>query len=326
MSRITAIVALLLLTAPLDVEGQQQQAASPRRIGVLMHQTLTDEFVPLFAAFRRGLREAGYVEGRNVEIAWQDARGRHDHLPLLAAELVRVKVDTIFAVGPQALTVAKNATTAIPIVAIDLESDPVEGGFVASLARPGGNITGVFLDLPELMGKWLELVRDLTPGLGVAVLWDPTTGVFQLRAIEAAAKSMGLRLEVFPIREPKDFDDAFRVALTHRVNSIVVISSPLMLVSSKRIAEFARMNRLPAVSMFRAFPLSGGLISYGPAFPEAWQRIGIQVGRILGGAKPANVPAERPTRFELVINLKTAQVMGLTIPPSVRLRADEIIE
>src|SRR5688572_16554412 len=199
LTTITAIVALLLLTAALDVEAQQQ-AASSRRIGVLMHQTLTDEFVPLFAAFRQGLRQAGYVEGRNVEIAWQDARGRHDRLPHLAAELVRVKVDAIFAVGPQALKVAKNATNAIPIVAIDLESDPVEGGFVANLARPGGNITGVFLDLPELMGKWLELVRDLTPTPRVAVLWDPTTGVFQMRAIEAAAKSMGLRLEVFAIR------------------------------------------------------------------------------------------------------------------------------
>jgi putative tryptophan/tyrosine transport system substrate-binding protein len=316
MSGIRAIVALLLLTATLDLEAQQQ-AASARRIGVLMHQTLTDEFVPLFAAFRQGLRQAGYVEGQNVEITWQDARGRHDQLPPLAAELVRVKVDAIFAVGPQALKAAKNATNALPIVAIDLESDPVEGGFVANLARPGGNITGVFLDLPELMGKWLELV---------AVLWDPTTGLSQIRAIEAAAKSMGLRLEVFPIREPKDFDEAFRVAMTHRVNAIVVISSPLMLVSSKRIADFARTNRLAAVSMFRAFPLAGGLISYGPAFPEAWQRIGMQVGKILGGTKPADLPVERPSRFELVINVKTAQAIGLTIPRLVRLRADEVIE
>lgn len=324
MSRITAVV-LLLLTVALDVAAQQRPA-SPRRIGVLMHQTLTDEFVPLFAAFKQGLRQTGYVEGRNVEIAWQDARGRHDQLPHLAAELVRVKVDAIFAVGPQALKVAQNATKAIPIVAIDLESDPVEGGFVANLARPGGNITGVFLDLPELMGKWLELMRDLTPAPHVAVLWDPTTGVFQMRAIEAAARSMGLRLEVLPIREPKDFEDAFRIAMTHRVNSIVVISSPLMLVSSKRIADFARTNRLPAVSMFRAFPMAGGLTSYGPAFPEAWQRNGIQVGKILEGAKPANLPVERPSRFELVINLKTARAIGLTIPPSVRLRADEVIE
>jgi len=325
MSRIRAIVALLLLTAPLDLEAQQQ-AASTRRIGVLMHQTLTDEFVPLFAAFRQGLRQAGYVEGQNVGITWQDARGRHDHLPPLAAELVRVKVDAIFAVGPQALKAAKNATNALPIVAIDLESDPVEGGFVANLARPGGNITGVFLDLPELMGKWLELVRDLTPAPRVAVLWDPTTGLSQIRAIEAAAKSMGLRLEVFPISDPKDFDETFRVTMTHRVNAIVVISSPLMLVSSKRIADFARTNRLPAVSMFRAFPLAGGLISYGPAFPEAWQRIGIQVGKILAGTKPADLPVERPSRFELVINVKTAQAIGLTIPRSVRLRADEVIE
>jgi len=318
-------VALGILTAPLAVEAQQQ-AGSVRRIGVLMYQTMTDEFVPLFAAFREGLRQAGYVEGQNVDIAWQDARGRHDRLTPLAGELVRLKVDAIFAVGPQALKVAKNTTGALPIVAIDLESDPVEGGFVASLARPGGNITGVFLDLPELMGKWLELVRDFTPASRVAALWDPTTAMSQMKAIEAAAKSMALRLEVFQISEPKDFDDMFRVARSHRVNAIVVLSSPLMLVSSKRIADFARTNRLPAVSMFRAFPLAGGLMSYGPAFPEAWQRVGIQVGRILGGMKPAELAVERPSRFELVINLKTAKALGLKIPQSLLGRADEVIE
>jgi ABC-type uncharacterized transport system substrate-binding protein len=325
MSKLATVVVLLLLAAPLGIEAQQQ-VASPRRIGVLMYQTLTDEFVPLFAAFREGLRQAGYVEGQNVEIAWQDARGRHDRLPPLAAELVRLKVDTIFAVGPQALRAAKDTTTALPVVAIDLESDPVESGFVANLARPGGNITGVFLDLPELMGKWLELVRDLTPAPRVAALWDPTTASSQMKAIEAAAKSLALRVELFPIREPKDFDDTFRLAKRPRVNAIVVISSPLMLVSSKRIADFARTNRLPAVSMFRAFPLAGGLMSYGPAFPEAWQRIGIQVGKILGGAKPGDLPVERPNRFELVINLKTAKVIGLTIPSSLRLRANEVLE
>ena len=325
ISQITAIVALLLLAAPLGVDAQQQ-SASVQRIGVLMYQTMTDEFVPLFAAFREGLRQAGYVEGRNIAIVWQDARGQRDRLPALAAELVRTKVDAIFAVGPQALKVAKDTTAALPIVAIDLESDPVERGFVANLARPGGNITGVFLDQPELMGKWLELMRDLMPALRVGALWDPTTAESQMKAIEAAAKSMALRLEVFQIREPKDFDGMFRVARNPRVNAIAVISSPLMLVSSKRIADFARTNRLPALSMFRAFPLAGGLMSYGPAFPDAWQRIGIQVAKILGGAKPADLPVERPSRFELVINLKTANVIGLTIPPSVRLRVNEVIE
>ena len=325
MSRLTTVVLLLLLTAALGVEAQQQ-AGSVQRVGILMYQTMTDEFVPLFAAFREGLRQAGYIEGRNVEIVWQDARGRHDRLPGLAAELVRLKVDVIFAVGPQALRVAKSTTGALPIVAIDLESDPVADGFVANLARPGGNITGVFLDLPELMGKWLELMRDLVPAPRVAALWDPTTAVSQMNAIKTAAKSMALRLEVLHIREPKEFDDAFRVARSPRINAIVVISSPLMLVSSKRIADFATANRLPALSMFRAFPVAGGLMSYGPAFPEAWQRIGVQVAKILGGAKPADLPVERPSSFELVINLKTANVIGLTIPPSVRLRVHEVIE
>jgi len=243
-TRLTAIVALLLLTAPLAVNAQPQ-SGTVRRIGVLMYQSRTDEFGPLFAAFRQGLREAGYVEGQNIAIEWQDARGSHARLPALAAELVRLKVEAIFAVAPQALKEAKNTTGALPIVAIDLESDPVEGGYVASLARPGGNVTGVFLDLPELMGKWLELVKDVTPvsNISVAALWDPTTATPQVKAIEAAAKSLALRLKVFQIREAKDFDKTFGTAKSARVNAIVVLSSPLMLVSSRPIADFARTNR-----------------------------------------------------------------------------------
>ena len=323
ITRRITIVALLLLTAPLVVEAQTGKV---RRIGVLMYQSMTDEFVPLFAAFRQGLRETGYVEGQNIAIEWHDARGSQDRLPALAAELVRLKVETIFAVGPQALKEAQNTTRAIPIVAIDLESDPVEGGYVANLARPGGNVTGVFLDLPELMGKWLGLVRDIRPASRVAALWDPTTAAPQVKAIEAAAKSMALRLEIFQIREAKDLDKTFGAVKRARVNAIVVLSSPLMLVSSRRISDFARTNRLPAISMFRAFPLAGGLMSYGPVFPDAWQRLGIQVSKILGGMKPADLPVERPSRFELVINLKTAKALGLTIPPSLLLLADHVIE
>jgi putative ABC transport system substrate-binding protein len=325
MTRLITIVVLLLLTTPLAVEAQQQPGVV-RRIGVLMYQSRADEFVPLFAAFRQGLREAGYVEGQNIAIEWQDARGSHARLPALAADLVRLKVEAIFAVGPQALKEAKSATGALPIVAIDLESDPVEAGYVANLARPGGNVTGVFLDLPELMGKWLELVRDVTPVSSVAALWDPTTATPQLKAIKATAQSMALRLEVFQIREPTDFDTTFGTAKSARVNAIVVLSSPLMLVSSRRIADFARTNRLPAISMFRAFPLAGGLMSYGPAFPDAWQRVGIQVSKILGGMKPAELPVERPSRFELVINLKTARALDLTLPPTLLLQADEVIQ
>jgi ABC-type uncharacterized transport system substrate-binding protein len=324
MRVIQLAIVLSITLAPLAAGAQQP--GKIRLIGVLMYQSMTDEFLPLFAAFRQGLREAGYVEGQNIAIEWRDARGSHDRLPALAAELARLKVEAIFAVGPQSLREAKNTTGALPVVAIDLESDPVEAGYAASLARPGGNVTGVFLDLPELMGKWLELVRDITPVSRVAALWDPTTAAPQMKAIEAAAKSMALRLEVFQIRESKDFDKTFGAVRSARVNAIVVLSSPLMLVSSRRIADFARTNRLSAISMFRAFPLAGGLMSYGPAFPDAWQRVGIQVGKILGGMKPADLPVERPSRFELVINLKTAKALGLTIPQSVLGRADQVIE
>jgi putative ABC transport system substrate-binding protein len=316
---------LRLLAAPLAAEAQQPPGMV-RRIGVLMYQSRSDEFVPLFAAFRQGLREAGYVEGQNLAIEWQDAGGSHSRLPALAADLVRLKVEAIFAVGPQALKEAKRATGALPIVAIDLESDPVEAGYVANLARPGGNVTGVFLDLPELMGKWLELVRDVTPVSSVAALWDPTTATPQVQAITAAAQSLALRLEVFQMREPTDFDKTFETVQSARVNAIVVLSSPLMLVSSRQIAGFASTHLLPAISMFRAFPLAGGLMSYGPSFPDAWQRVGSQVSKILGGMKPAELPVERPSRFELVINLKTAKALGLTLPPSLLLLADEVIQ
>ncbi len=319
-----ALVSGGLLAAPLAA-GAQQAGRVPR-IGVLMYQSMTAEFVPLFAAFWQGLGETGYVEGQNIVIELQDAQGTYDRLPALAAKLVGLKVEAIFAVGPQALKVAKHTTGTIPIVAIDLESDPVEGGYVANLARPGGNVTGIFLDLPELMGKWLGLVREMAPASRVAVLWDPTTAAPQLKAIEAVAKSMAVRLEVFQVREQKDFDKTFGAVRSARVNAIIVLSSPLMLVASKRISDFARTNRLPAISMFRAFPLAGGLMSYGPVFPEAWQRLGVQVGRILKGVKPADLPVERPSRFELIINLKTAQALGLTVPQSLLLRADEVIQ
>jgi ABC-type uncharacterized transport system substrate-binding protein len=202
----------------------------------------------------------------------------------------------------------------------------VEAGYVANLARLGGNVTRVFLDLPELMGKWLELVRDVTPGSSVAALWDPTTATPQVRAIKATAQSLALRLEVFQMREPTDFDETCETVQSARVNASVILSSLLMLVSSRRIADCARTNRLPAISMFHVFPLAGGLMSYGPAFPDAWQRVGIQVSKILGGMKLAELPVERPSRFELVINLKTAKARGLTLPASLLLLADEVIQ
>ena len=324
MTRLVTIVILSLFIASPSVEAQQQ--GGMKRIGVLMYQSRSDEFAPLFAAFQQGLNEAGYVEGQNLAIEWRDAGGHYARLPALAAELVRLKVEAIFAVGPQALKEAKNASGTLPIVAIDLESDPVEGGYVATLARPGGNVTGVFLDLPDLMGKWLELVRDVTPVSRVGALWDPTTAKPQVKAIERAARAMRLQLEIFEIRKPQDFDNAFAAAKRARLEAIVIISSPLMLVSSRQIADLTRANRFPALSMFRAFPLAGGLMSYGPAFPDAWKRIGIHVAKILGGMKPAELAVERPTRFELVINVKTAKALGLTVPASLTLRADQIID
>jgi putative ABC transport system substrate-binding protein len=323
MTRLTTIVTLLLFTAPLPVVAQQQGAV--RRLGVLMYQSRSAEFAPLFAAFHQGLSEAGYVEGQNLAVEWRDAQGDYARLPAFAAELVRLQVEAIFAVGPQALKEAKSATGTLPIVAIDLESDPVEAGYVVNLARPGGNVTGVFLDLPELMGKWLELMSEIMPIARVGALWDPTTAMPQVQAIEQAVRAMRLQIEVFQIRQPQDVDHAFAAAKSARLDALVIISSPLMLVSSRQMADLARTTRLPALSMFRAFPLAGGLMSYGPAFPEAWKRVGIQVSKILGGMKAAELAVERPSRFELVINLKTAKELGLPIPPTLLFQADEVL-
>lgn len=319
-----AFITLALFAFP-DA-GEAQGTAKVRRIGILMYQSMTAEFQPLFTAFRHGLQDTGYVEGQNIAIEWHDAQGSRDRLPGLAAELITRRVEAIFAVGPQALQVARQTTRTVPVVAIDLESDPVEGGYVANLAKPGGNITGVFLDLPELMGKWLGLLREVTPTARVAALWDPTTAVPQVKAIETAANAMSVRLDVYQIREPGDFKKTFDAVASSRADAVVILSSPLMFVASKRISDFARPNRLPAISMFRAFPLTGGLMSYGPVFPDAWRRVGVQVGKILSGVSPGNLPVERPSRFELVINLKTAKAFGLTIPQSVLLRADEVIQ
>jgi putative ABC transport system substrate-binding protein len=276
---------------------------------------------------RQGLRDLGYVEGQTIAFALRFASGKPEAFPGLAADLVRRKVDVILASGPAAIRAALDATRMIPIVAFDLESDPVQAGFVRSVAQPGGNLTGCFLDQPGLTGKWLELIREVIPGTRrIAVLVDSTTGPWQLAAIKAAAEKLRIELQVLEVRSSKELNHALETAARGGARTLVQLSSPLFDGRSTGIAEFTATHRLPAISMFRRFVEAGGLMAYGPNQLESRKRLAVYIDKILKGAKPADLPIEQPTKFDLVINLKTAKALGLTIPPAVLARADQVIE
>ena len=276
--------------------------------------------------FRETMRELGYVEDRNILLELRSASGKPEALPGLAAELVRLNVDVLYATGPSAVRAAREATSVIPIVALDLETDPVQSGLVRSLARPGGNITGLFLDVPSLAGKWLELLKAAAPERRrVGLLWDSTTGSTQLNAAKAAAQRLNLDLRVVEVRRADDLDEALERAVNAGSNAIVMLSSPIVSASSKRLAEFMARNRLPAISPFRAFADGGGLMSYGPNLLEFRRFAATYVDRILKGAKPSDLPIQQPTNFEFVINVKAAKALGLTIPQSLLVRANEVI-
>jgi putative tryptophan/tyrosine transport system substrate-binding protein len=310
------------LAAPLFAGAQQ--ATKVPRVGVLY----PGGSVPLslrMEAFRQGLRESGYVEGTSVAIESRYADGRGDRLAKLAADLIQREVKVITTSGDLATRVVQQATTIIPIVAFT--DDLVGAGLVASHARPGGNTTGISILSPELNVKRLEVLKEVSPGiLRVAVLWDPTTGTAQLKAMEAAARSLGVQLRVLEVRSPDALDALFQGTNKERTEALNVLASPLLAAYSQRIVDLAAKSRLPAIYQWREHVEAGGLMSYGPVLLETWRQTGLIVGKVLRGAKPADLPIEQPTKFELVINLKTAKALGLTIPPSLLARADQVIE
>ena len=280
--------------------------------------------VPVGAAFRRGMAELGYVEGKNFAIEY---RFRPELLPQAAADLVRLNVNAIFAAAPAALAAVSNATTSIPVVGVDLESDPVAKGYVKSFARPGGNVTGMFLDIPELSGKQVGLLKEIVPRLSrIAIFGVPGLNAPQFAATETAARAFAVETEIMEVRVPDDFGGAMEAARTRHVEAGVLLSSPLVFVSSKQISELALAKRLPLISLFGEFPRSGGLLAYGPNLGEMFRRCGSYVGKILQGAKPSDLPIQRPEKFDLVINLKTAEMLGLSVPPMLLATSDEVIE
>jgi ABC-type uncharacterized transport system substrate-binding protein len=313
----------MLFVAMLTAEAQQLPKVP--RIGVLGAQWLgpgPDN------AFRDGLRQFGYVEGKNLAIEWRGTQARAERFPELAADLVRLKVEVIVATNNPAVAAAQKATTTIPIVMV-LATDPVRLGFVASLARPAGNITGLTMQTPDIAGKRLELLKEAVPNLTrVAVLWDPTeSGRRELvKDTEVAALRLGLQLQTVEARNDREIGSAFTAMTRERVGAVLVYGSSMLAAHRATIAELAVKSRLPTMSVAREWMDAGFVMSYGTNLNDMYRRAPYFVDKILKGAKPADLPVEQPTKFELVINVKTAKALSLTISPSLLLRADQVID
>jgi putative ABC transport system substrate-binding protein len=322
-------ICLLLTVFLLTVTNAEAQRAAkePPRVGVLLalpYSTISDRI----EAFGQGLRHLGYVEGKTILVDYRYADGKFERLPELASALLRSGVKIIVTGGPTATRPAKDVTATIPIV-MARDSDPVGNGFVNSLARPGGNITGLSNYAPELSGKQLELLKEIVPRLSrVAVLGNSNEpGNRQaLRETQLAAEYLRVRIQSFDVRVPKEIDRAFQAAKNQRADAVLVLSSPVVASHRKRIAELAVQSRLPAIYQVRDSVEAGGLMTYGVSITDLWRRAATYVDKILKGAKPADLPVEQPTKFELFINLKAAKQIGLTIPPNVLARANRVIK
>jgi putative ABC transport system substrate-binding protein len=307
--------------------GDSIEAQSPLkvpRLGVLLYSKPdTDLNV---AAFRQELRDLGYIEGQNLSIEYRFAEGKPERLPALASDLARVKPDAILALGGDVMSAAQTAIKAIPIV-MWVSNDPVQAGLVASLARPGGNITGITLILDELAGKRLTLLKEVVPRVSrVGVLWNPEHADPEFRELQVAARAFNVRLQSFEVRQGEHFSSAFEAVEKAQSEAMIAVSSRLMQLHRKRVVDFAAKMQMPLVGDWGPWAPEGALLSYGPNLGEMARRVASLVDKVLKGTKPADLPVERPTRFELVINLKTAKQLGLTVPPDVLARADRVIK
>ncbi len=320
-----AVLVLLLLFAPLITDAQQ--TGKVPRVGVLWGYSPSD--VSRFGeAFRQGLASLGYVEGLNIVLQERWSEGKIDRLPSLAAELVRLNIDVIVAASTPAARAAQQATKTIPIV-LTLVTDPVGDGFAASLARPGGNVTGLSMMHPELSGKRLALLKDLVPKASrVAVLRSPSTPLYAqlLRETEVAARTLGVQLQVVVVRDFAEFDNAFATLTRDHAHALLWLPDQMFRNHLRRILDLAAKSRLPALYWSREPVEAGGLVSYGANIPDMYRQAAIFVDKILKGAKPAVLPIEQPSKFELAINLKSAKALGITVPPSLLLQADKVID
>jgi putative tryptophan/tyrosine transport system substrate-binding protein len=313
-----------VLLSALSLPAEALQPKKVARIGLLTLVVSSSAH----EVFKQGLRDLGYIEGQNIVIEYRHAADRAERLPELAAELVRLKVDVIVAAGSQAALAAKNATQTIPVIFTGV-GDPVAQGLVASLARPGGNITGLASLSPEVGGKRLELLKEVVPAASrVAVLWNPTnsSNSLQLKEVRAAAQTLALRVQSLEVSKSEDIERAFAAIARERAHALLVFADPFLTTQRTQFADLAVKNRLPAMYGQSDSVEAGGLMSYAPSFREMHRRAATYCDKILKGTKPTDLPVEQPTKFEFVINLKTAKQIGLTIPPNVLARADRVIK
>jgi putative tryptophan/tyrosine transport system substrate-binding protein len=323
--RFTNALRVLLLAAAIAVvswHADTHAQNKPVRVGVLTPST-GGPMAQDIAILRRYLAERGWIEGKTISLVLRDAQGNPSQMQQGAADLVRQKVDVIYAYSAPALRAAFDATRSIPIVGTDYTNDPVAAGYAKSYARPGGNVTGVFLDAPGFAAKWLEQMREIIPHLErVAVLWDPSPGDTHVRALNAIAPSLGIKLQVVELRKPGDIE---KLSFDVRPQAMVILPSPMAYLENARFANLATTQRIPAASVNPRFPDAGGLLAYGPENDWTAERAAVMVDKILRGAKPAELPIERPLKFELVINLKTAKALNLKVPETLLVRADRVI-
>ena len=320
--RFIVALAACTLVGPQEAFAQQVPGKLPR-IGILLFNSpQSDPIAPLL----QGLQALGYVDGKTVAIVYRFAEGKPERLPGLASELVQLKPDVIFAYGGDVAPHAKKATGSIPIVVM-VSNDPVQSGLVASIGRPGANITGITLIYDELAGKVVELLKETVPTISrVAVLWNPNHADPEFRETQRAADTLGVRLQSLEVRRPSDFDGAFKAATNERAEGLIAVSTRLLLQQQRQILDFGTNNRIIMAGSWGDWAKDGMLLSYGPNPAEAVRRVAVYVDKILKGVRPADLPIERPSRFELVVNLKTAKTLGIKIPNSVMARADRIIE
>jgi putative ABC transport system substrate-binding protein len=313
----------LIGAAAWPLAARAQQPKKIPRIGVLWpNPPMTFDFM------RQGLKDFGYVEGQNIAFEFRWAEGKLDQLPELAADLVRLQVDIIVTLAPQATLAAKQATQTIPIVFVAM-GDPIASGIVPSLARPGANLTGTTRMISEMSAKHVELLKEAVPSLTkLAVLWNPTNSSHRpaLQAVHAAAGSLSLQIQQLEVRAAAELEGIFEMIIREKDDGVLFIADPIFFIQLKRMADFVASSRLPAVANFTEFPKLGGLMGYAPSIPDEFRHAAGHIDKILKGAKPADLPVEQPTRFQLVINLKTATALGIKVPPTLLARADEVIE
>jgi putative ABC transport system substrate-binding protein len=318
-------VSALAATAAICAPRLPAQPARTPHVGIVHPARVEDSAV--YRILLRGLANLGYIDGQTIKLSLRSAEGNPDAVRALIDELLRQNVDALIVVGPSAVKEAVEATRNVAIIAIDLESDPVRNGWMQSLARPGGNVTGFFLDLTGTGAKWVQLLREAAPRVReIALVWDTSSGEAQLAATRAAAIGMGATVSTIAIDNWVKFEAAFGAAARARTQAFVILSSPVAFQYSSRVAQFMAQNHLPGISPFRPFAVAGGLMSYGPDLDLFFERTAYMLDKVLRGAKPAELAVEQPLKYALVVNQKTARVLGLALPRALLLRADEVIQ